>query len=94
MNHFPAAAPPKVIDTRAGNSLALIRARRGISNPMKSRQERTCRRCGCTNFFPCVDKRTGVTCCWVERNLCLFCLTMPELKRWRRGEKNPSQGRP
>ena len=34
---------------------------------------RKCRVCGCTHFTPCIDKRTGEPCHWVEKNLCSAC---------------------
>lgn len=56
-------------------------------------KERACRRCGCTYYRPCVNRLSGISCCWVERDLCSRCLTRPERARYLDGQKNPSQGR-
>ena len=53
---------------------------------------RSCRRCGCTWYKPCIS-RLGESCCWVEQNLCSSCLTPAERKRWLAGDKKPSRGR-
>ncbi len=35
----------------------------------------TCRVCGCQQLAACVDARTGLTCYWVEPDLCSACAT-------------------
>ena len=35
--------------------------------------EPTCRQCGCTELQPCIHPATGMTCAWVEKDLCDFC---------------------
>lgn len=37
-------------------------------------KEQTCKKCGCTENNACVDK-DGVSCYWVEDNLCSECKT-------------------
>lgn len=54
-----------------------------ISNPDTS--EWKCRRCGCTDFEPCLTDEGP--CCWVENNLCSACLTKEDMERWNRNEK-------
>jgi len=34
---------------------------------------RTCRVCGCTDTTPCIDGKTGDSCCWIEDDLCSAC---------------------
>ncbi len=34
--------------------------------------ERACRRCGCTQYNACVDRRLG-PCWWVDEDLCSHC---------------------
>lgn len=53
-------------------------------------KQRKCRRCGCTYNNPCVDK-AGMSCCWVERDLCSACLTPAERKRWMAGKKSTAK---
>lgn len=36
-------------------------------------KKRTCSRCGCSYYNPCIDTRTGMTCAWVGPRLCSFC---------------------
>lgn len=59
----------------------------------KAPKLRTCRRCGCTWYNPCVSRITGMSCAWVERDLCSSCLSPTEKKRFEAGDKTPSQGR-
>jgi hypothetical protein len=61
--------------------------------PPRKKRQRACRRCGCTYFTPCVSK-AGMTCCWVERDLCSSCLKPAERTRWVNRDKQPSRGRP
>lgn len=37
--------------------------------------ERSCRKCGCTEFSACYDKDTNSACYWVEEDLCSVCAT-------------------
>ncbi len=60
--------------TEIRNPKAEGRKKSEIRNP----KERRCRRCGCTHGKPCVNKATGLECCWVARDLCSECLTKEE----------------
>jgi hypothetical protein len=40
---------------------------------------RSCRKCGCTDFAACYDKRTGYACYWIEDRLCSACAPLPKL---------------
>lgn len=48
------------------DDVVLIGLARGILS-------RLCRACGCSEFDPCVDDVCGLTCRWVERDLCSAC---------------------
>ena len=52
-------------------------------------KERTCRRCGCTQYNACEDLRLMDSCSWVELDLCSACLTGPEFKRFLAGIRKP-----
>jgi hypothetical protein len=60
----------------------------------KFKNQRKCRRCGCTQKSACIDERLGTSCCWVETDLCSACLTKPEFERWAvDGDDKPSRGK-
>lgn len=66
--------------------------RSGTATLRALKKERTCRRCGCTQYNACEDLRLMDSCSWVELDLCSACLTGPEFKRFMAGQRKPSLG--
>jgi len=66
--------------------------RSGTATLRAFRKERTCRRCGCTQYNACEDDRLMDSCSWVELDICSACLSAPEFKRFLAGHRKPSLG--
>jgi ParB/RepB/Spo0J family partition protein len=47
----------------------------------------TCRVCGCTETTPCIDKKSGDSCSWVEPDLCSACADKAEKKPAKKTKK-------
>ena len=52
-----------------------------IQPDVKTRTGRRCRVCGCSERNACVNTVTGLTCSWVQYDLCSACAPAPKQTR-------------
>jgi len=69
--------PKKAKPIKKNKSEKKERAKRAKTKKAGKKDDvQSCRICGCTDTNPCIDKKTGEPCHWVEDDLCSSCEVM------------------